>query len=282
MRKLTFYIFLYSILLFSCSKKDEMNDYTELENLPMDAGGIQSAHALGTTNAYYGYYAYTPSVYSKNGPKYPLLLFLHGAGEQGNSSNDASILDIVLRNGPPMLIKDKKWTPKYPMIVVSPQAHDGGWNAVKVHQFIKYLIDNYEINTQRIYITGLSMGGYGTFSYLTTTGDSCYAAAAVPICGGGNSAKVSGMKHIPVWAFHGEADGTVNVSNSINMINAINALNPSSKAKLTIYPGVGHNSWSKTYDGTGMGTERTDYDPFDMSIYNWMFQYKWNQFKSKK
>jgi len=258
-----------------------MDDYTNLKNLPLDTGGDHNGFALGTTNAYFGYYVYTPSSYGTKGAKFPLLLFLHGAGEQGNSKNDAGILDILLRNGPPMLIKNKVWKPKYPMIVVSPQAHDGGWNAIKVHQFIKYLIDNYQINTQRIYITGLSMGGYGTYNYLTTIGDTCYAAAAVPICGGGNSGKVGGMKHIPLWAFHGDADGTVNVSNSINMVNAINAAKPPIKAKLTIFPGVGHNSWTKTYDGTGMGTESAEYDKFNMNIYDWMFQYQLNQFKNQ-
>ena len=267
-------------ILISC-KKDDMNDDTNLENLPIDTGGLHNAYPLGQTSAYYGFYAYTPSAYLKSSAKYPLLVFLHGAGEQGNSKTDAKILDIVLRNGPPKLIEGKKWKPKYPMIVVSPQCHDGGWNAIKVHQFIKYLIDNYQVNTERIYITGLSMGGFGTYSYLTTIGDSCYVAAAVPICGGGSTYNVKAMKHIPVWAFHGDADLTVNVAGSINMINAINAVNPPVKAKLTIYPGVGHDSWSKTYDGSGMGSERSDYDAFNMSIYDWMFQYKLNQFKGQ-
>jgi len=255
-----------------------MKNYSILENLPLDTGGIHKAFPLGSIDAYYGYYAYTPSVYYKNGPKYPLLLFLHGAGERGNSASDGNILDIVLRNGPPMLIKKKIWTPKYPLVVISPQAHEGGWNGAKIHQFIKHIINNYEIDAQRIYITGLSMGAYGTFNYLTSTGDSCYAAAAVAICGGGNPTKASAMKHIPVWAFHGDADGTVNIENSISMIDAINKTNPPQKAKLTVYPGVGHNSWSMTYDGTGMGKESNLYDPFNIGIYEWMFLYERNQF----
>ncbi len=233
---------------------------------------------MGISDAIYGYYAYTPSVYFKNGPKYPLLLFLHGAGERGNSANDANVLDILLRNGPPLLIEEKKWNPKYPMLVISPQAHDGGWSPLAIHQFIKYLLNKYEIDLQRIYITGLSMGGYGTFNYLTNLGQSSYAAAAVPICGGGNPVRVRVMKHIPVWAFHGDDDSTINVANSKLMIDAINSSNPPVKAKLTIYPGVGHNSWTMTYNGTGMGKESTVFDPFDLTIYDWMFHYQWNQF----
>ena len=252
-----------------------MKNYNNLANLPADKGGLHIANPLGTTDAFYGYYAYTPS---SKVPKYPLLLFLHGAGEKGNSSDDNTILDIVLRNGPPMLIEKNQWQPKYPMIVVSPQCHETSWNGIKIHEFINFLIENYDVNTKRIYITGLSMGGFGTFNYLTTTADSCYAAAALPICGGGNSNKVEGMKHIPVWAFHGDADGTVPPSGSIKMVNAINASNPPVKAKLTMYPGVGHNSWSMTYDNSGMGTESHDYEAFNMNIYDWMFQYEWHQF----
>ena len=80
--------------------------------------------------------------------------------------------------------------------------------------------------------------------------------------------------NIPLWAFHGESDDTVPVSGSSNMIDAINTLKPSIKAKLTLYPGVGHNSWSRTYDGSGMGTENADFDPFSISIYDWMFEYQ--------
>jgi len=270
---------LISIILMTSCKKEDMNDYNNLSNLPADTGGIHIAYPLGTSEAAYGYYAYTPSMAGAN---YPLLIFLHGAGEKGNSSDDNTILDFVLRNGPPKLIEKNKWEPKYPMIVVSPQCHENGWDGIKIHEFIEFIIKSYNVNTKRIYVTGLSMGGYGTFTYLTTTADSCYAAAAVSICGGGNSGKVAGIKHIPTWAFHGDQDETVSMNNSVKMINAINALNPAVMAKLTIYPGVGHNSWSMTYDGTGMGTESSEYDSFNMEIYNWMFQYEWHQFYVEK
>jgi len=262
------------LLLTSC-KKEDMTNYNNLSNLPTDKGGMHVANILGANAAPYGYYIYTPS---ESGPDYPLLVFLHGAGEKGNSSTNPETLKIVLRNGPPKMIENKTWQPTYPMIVVSPQCHEAGWNAAKIHQLIKFLIKTYHVNTKRIYVTGLSMGGYGTFSYLTTTGDSCYAAAAVPICGGGTTSQVEKMKHIPLWAFHGDDDKTVYMVNSTSMIDAINAKSPPVKAKLTIYPGVGHDSWSRTYDGTGMGTERADYDPFNMQIYDWMFQYEWHQF----
>jgi predicted peptidase len=268
-------VFISFILLANSCKKDEMKDDNNLASLPTDLGGTQSANILGSNASPYAYYIYTPS---EPGHKYPLLVFLHGAGEKGNSSDSPEVLDLVLKNGPPKLIKEKKWSPTYPMVVVSPQCHEGSWSAAKIHQFIKFITQNYDVNEKRIYVTGLSMGGYGTFNYLTTTGDSCFAAAAVPICGAGSAGQVSKMKHIPLWAFHGDADNIVFPAGSIDMVNAINALNPLVPAKITIYPGVGHDSWSRTYDGTGQGTESSAYDEFNMEIYDWMFQYEWHQF----
>lgn len=264
----------YLLIFLSCSKETIM-DYNNLAELPADTGGIHQAFPYESTLATYGYYIYTPSAYENViDASYPLMVFLHGSGEKGNSSTDTSILDKVLRNGPPKLIEKKKWKPSYPMIVASPQCHDGGWNAKKLHEFIEYLVNNYRINTKRIYITGLSMGGGGTFNYVANMDSLSYAAAIVPICGWGNPPKASAFLNTPTWAFHGEDDTKVKPSGSINMINAINELNPPVKAKLTLYPKVGHNSWSKTYDDSGMGTENPDFDPFNQSIYDWLFQFE--------
>jgi predicted peptidase len=266
-------IFLLFVLWnISCSKEAGSPD-SSLANLPKDEGGLLKAVYYNSAINTYGYYIYTPSSYNQNKYLYPLLISLHGTGEIGNSMTDTTTLKKLLNNGLPSLIKNKKWSPRYPMIVVSPQCHDSWWDAKKIHQFIGSIINRYGINTNRIYLTGLSMGGYGTYSYVETYSDTGYVAAVVPVCGGGNTSKASKYLHIPLWAFHGDADNTVYPINSIDMVNAINALNPAIKAKLTIYPGVGHDSWSRTYDGSGMGTESKSYDPFEMSIYDWMFQY---------
>ena len=247
----------------------------DLANLPVDNGGDHLAFLLGETAADYGFYLYVPDGYSETGPDYPLLVFLHGSGEKGDSETGGiSVLNRVLIHGPPKLIENATWDPPAPMLVASPQCQDSGWNSEKIHAFIEYLAANYRINTQRIYLTGLSMGGGGTFAYCTDKGTEALVAAAVPICGWGNPSRAADMKHIPVWAFHGDADTTVSVSSSINMIDAINAQDPPVRAKLTIYPGVGHDSWTRTYDSSGMGTESLDYDPFDTTIYSWMLNYK--------
>lgn len=273
--KRSFLILLTGLIIASCNEDGvDPTDYNVLSNLPPDTGGEQIAVVHESSASPYGHFIYTPGSYEENGAKYPLLIFLHGSGEKGNSKDDPSKLDLVLRNGPPRLIKRGEWDPAYPMIVASPQCHDGGWNSIKIHEFIEYLLTNYSINQRRIYITGLSMGGYGTFAYVGDFGDDSYVAACLPICGGGNKSKAENFYNVPTWAFHGDADGMVLPIKSIEMIDAINVFKPSPRAKLTMYPGVGHDSWSKTYNGTGMGSEHTDFDKFNQSIYDWMFQYQ--------
>ncbi len=260
-------------VVVSCSKNDSPPDYNNLINLPKDTGGLQIAVIYNPEINPYGYFIYTPSGYQNNDAVYPLLVFLHGSGERGNSSNEATILNKVLSNGPPKLINTKKWMSPYPTIVVSPQCQDSWWSPAKVHKLIALITKNYRVNKDRIYLTGLSMGGYGTYSYIETYADTGYVAAAVPICGGGNASKAKAYKNVPLWAFHGDADNTVLPANSIDMVKAINAIYPNVKAKVTIYPGVGHDSWSRTYDSSGMGTEKSGYDAFNITIYNWMFSY---------
>lgn len=190
---------------------------------------------------------------------------------RGDNSTDPEILKKVLIHGPPKRIENKTWSPKNPMIVASPQLVSGNWKAEEIHEFISYLVANNNIDTQRIYITGLSLGGYGSFNYVSRYGSDGYAAAIVPIAGGGEVTSVHQFKNIPVWAFHGDKDLVVPSSQSIDMIAAINKIHPKTKAKLTLYPEMNHDSWTKTYDTTGTGEESTDYDPFDISIYDWMF-----------
>lgn len=252
-------------------------DTSDLYILPKDTGGSHKAYPHKSTTASFGHYLYTPSEYSKDGPKYPLILFLHGWGERGDSSIDPNELNKVLYHGPPKLIKNDDWNPRYPFIVASPQLSFIYWNIEQIHTFIKYLIEHYQINTSRIYITGLSLGGGGSWYYAGAKGDDSYAAAIVPICGSADFGLIENLAKIPVWAFHGANDNIVRAFDnygSVPMVNAINSLNPEIKAKVTIYPNVGHDSWTRTYDGSGMGKESLGYDQFEMSIYDWMLQYR--------
>ncbi len=247
--------------------------FTGLLDLPADTGGehkayplnLQSNEGLGV-----GYYAYTPGGYYDNDKEYPLILFLHGFGQSG-TRGFPQLLDKVLEHGPPKLIENNNWNPTYPSLVFSPQIDGGDWEPRVVHNVIEYLIATYRVNIERIYITGLSMGGRGCWFYEGDMEYDSYAAAIVPICGRGEAASLQNLVNTPIWAFHGADDTVVELfrnGGSLQMVSQINTNDPTFKAKMTIYPEVGHDSWQRTYDSSGMGMESLEHDPFDMTIYD--------------
>lgn len=235
--------------------------------------GVQKPFFLNGTNAAYAFFLYTPTEYDgSSDDKYPLLVHLHGAGARGDGMSDAA-MNLITFDGPPTLINSNRWKPSSPMIVVAPQSAQL-WTPNKLHDFIDYLILNLKIDPARIYMTGFSMGGRGIFDYVTEKGDDAHTTAVVPIAGWSIVNDGKPFKNVALWAFHGDSDPSVNVNGSINMVNAINSSSPIEKAKLTIFPGVAHNSWERVYNGSGMNTEDLGYDPFDLSIYDWMLQHK--------
>lgn len=268
------------------------SSYDDLTSLPADTGGEHIAKQKGTTVSAYGYYIYLPAGYKNNTKNYPLLVFLHGKGERGNGTSE---LGRVLNTGIPNLIKNNKWKtkPRYPMIVVSPQydnadgkGNDNNWgegDPSKLKAFIEHVATTYRVNKQRIYLTGLSHGGNGVYDYLILQSDATsHVAAAAPIAAWGPNKNYSMSKNTPIWVFCGGTDGSItnkygNLYTSLNYVTNFNKQSPAPKykAKFTVYPGVGHNSWMQTYDLTGM-TSVTDpiYDPYSTSLYDWMFQYK--------
>ncbi len=277
----------YALLLqISCSKEESVinDNNVSPEVLPADTGGTHTAYLLGTTDASFGYYLYEPSGYEEVSYDYPLLVFLHGKSERGDGSSDPEVLAKVLKNGPPKLIEKGEWSPIYPMLVVSPQYHgEGGdvnnWGAgdpENLRGFIQYMIEHYRVNTHRIYLTGLSHGGNGVYDYLTRLHDSVnYIAAAAPIAAYGKKSGFYNSANTPIWVFVGDKDAT-NFKTSTNFVNSYNSQDPAPKykAKMTVYNGAGHNVWTRTYNGEGMGTEDPEYDSFDQSLYEWMFQYE--------
>ncbi len=181
------------------------------------------------------YWIYLPQDYDKQ-EKVPLLLFLHGAGERGNDLNKVKV------HGPPKLIEAGK---KFPFIVVSPQCPEGRWWAT--HELVA-LIDNleskYKIDPDRIYVTGLSMGGFGTWALADRIPNRL--AAIAPICGGGNTVTARSFAKLPTWVFHGAKDTVVPLSLSQDMVDAMKK--HGGEPKLTIYPEAGHDSWTETYN----------------------------------
>jgi predicted peptidase len=151
----------------------------------------------------------------------------------------------VKANGLPPVLDDKD---DFDFIVASPQAlakypWQQCWRPHDLILLLDHLLENYRIDPTRVYLTGLSMGGYGTWACIAEHSDRF--AAAVPICGGGDPKWGKQIGDLPVWAFHGEADNIVPVRRSIEMVDAVNAAG--GKARLTKYPDVGHDSFTQTY-----------------------------------
>jgi len=196
--------------------------------------------------------------------KYPLVLFLHGAGERGNDN------EAQLTHGA-KLFADSMIRQQFPAIVVFPQCpREDFWARITrdtnkkdslgsfafpseqpigkslglVNQLLDTLVAGNTINTKKIYLAGLSMGGMGTFELLWRKPK--FFAAAIPICGGGDPQKVTvyGRK-FPIWIFHGGSDPVVPVSNSRLMYNTLQTAR--AKVKYTEYPGVGHDSWTNAF-----------------------------------
>ncbi|MFA0963896.1 PA14 domain-containing protein [Roseivirga sp. BDSF3-8] len=218
------------------------------------AGG-QRAVPKGTTSLNYGFYEYLPADYDPNsGKKYPVMIFLHGLGERGNGTTE---LSKVTYNGPPNLAQ-KGWD--FPFIIISPQlpGSQGGWWGGITDEVVNYVYAHYPVDRSRLYVTGLSLGGNGTYIYASSFPEK--VAAAVPVAAWGPTHNACNMKDIPTWAFHGDKDWTINIDRGQAMVNAIN--NCGGNAKFTIYPGVGHNSWTRTYDKSA-----------GHDVYSWLMQH---------
>jgi len=204
------------------------------------------------------YLLFLPNGYSQKGSqRWPLMLFLHGAGER------ATNLAKVTVHGPPKIVKSR---PDFPFILVSPQCPEGEtWSNDTLLTLLDELISKYKVDTNRVYLTGLSMGGYGTWS-LGTQYPERFAAIA-PICGGGETIqlllasprKAAALKSLGVWAFHGAKDPVVPLEESERMINALKKVGVKD-VKLRIYPEAQHDSWSETYQND--------------ELYEWFLEHK--------
>jgi predicted peptidase len=204
------------------------------------------------------YLLFTPRGYGDGETKWPLLLFLHGLGECGDNE-----LERVKIHGPPKLVEAR---PDFPFVVVSPQClpPPGGFNDVPtawkpepLNQLVDHVLANMRIDPARVYVTGLSMGGYGTWRLVAAHPKRF--AAALPICGGGDPRTMTdALRHVPVWAFHGALDPTVPLSASQEMVDAVRGAG--GDVRFTVYPNVAHDSWTKTYN--------------DQEVYDWLLSHR--------
>lgn len=186
--------------------------------------------------------------------KLPLVLCFHGAGERGDDNQKHLGYFVPMWTG--------ENSDNYRAIYVLPQVPNGqlwatyGWSTstdkmqadpsqtmTLTRKLVDDLLARYQIDRNRIYVTGLSMGGYGTWEFAQRYSD--IVAAIAPVCGGGDPQLAGKIKHIPIWAFHGDKDGVVKVTESTKMVDALKAAG--GEPKLTIYEGRGHDSWNPAY-----------------------------------
>ena len=184
------------------------------------------------------YLLYLPDGYEPGQSRWPLMLFLHGRGESDGP------LSVVAKWGPPRMAARGD---QLPYIVVSPQCPtDDAWRnptqQSRLVQLLDAIVQNYNVDTDRIYLTGLSMGGSGSWQLASDHPDRF--AAVVPICGRGNLDKAIKLKDLPVWVFIGDQDGAFQAS--IDMVDAVRKAG-SQSIRLTTLEHVGHNSWSAAY-----------------------------------
>lgn len=198
----------------------------------------QSAHTLNReVTLEIDYLLYLPNDYDATEKDWPLLVFLHGLGERGPD------LNRVKKHGPAKLIETGR---EFPFIIVSPQCVATGWwsyETEKVITLINEITETYRVDKKRVYLTGLSMGGFGTWAVAASYPDRF--AAIAPVCGGGHIFVANNLKNVPVWAFHGAKDSVVPLERSQEMVDAVNSAG--GHAKLTVYPQADHNSWTETY-----------------------------------
>lgn len=198
----------------------------------------------------FDYLQYLPVDFD-SGKKYPLLLFLHGAGERGNDPN------LIASHGYFQYVKEN--SAEYPFIMIAPQCPDGkywGCYTESLLAFLNHIYETLPIDKARVYLTGISMGGTGTYM-LAMAAPERFAAIA-PICGSGICWYAGALKNIPTYIFHGDCDTIIPIYESITMLKNINL--SGGNAKMEIYHGVGHNAWDIAYKGD--------------KLYKWMLQFR--------
>jgi len=194
------------------------------------------------------YQIFLPRTYAEDRVRWPLILFLHGGGERGTD------IEKVKVHGP---LKIAAQRPDFPFIVVAPQVDTNLiWSTARLDALLDDVQEKYRVDLDRIYVTGLSMGGYGAW-HLVAAHPNRFAAA-VPICGGGEPEMAKSLARVPIWAFHGAKDTTVPLAIGQKMVDQIKQAG--GDVQFTIYPDVGHDSWKRAYA--------------DEKVYDWLLAHR--------
>ena len=200
------------------------------------------------------YWLYLPLDYEQavTGDGSPLFLFLHGAGERGSEPDDIAKVKV---HGPPKFLDNPEFQKRWPCVTVSPQCKNGfAWSPAQLSLLLDAIEKKYKIDKKRIYVSGLSMGGFGTWMMLATEPERF--AAAAPVCGGAKLEWAPKLVDIPIWTFHGDNDTLVPSKLSETIVDAVRQAG-GRKIILTVFEGVGHDSWAPAYDS--------------QLLYDWMF-----------
>ena len=219
-----------------------------------------------------GYYVALPSNYNQNTDKFPLLVFIPGAGQFGDGGID---LPLLLKNGPAQLVDEKRFPGTFTVngkthsfIIFTPQTK--GYPAVStIADCIEYAKRTFRVDTTRIYLSGLSVGGVETTNVAASMPTKL--AAIVPLAGvfldysSTNKTRNMAAAALPVWAFHSENDGSINVSWARGFISNLNSFTPQVRGRLTVWPDGGHDAWTRALEPS--------YKENGMNIYEWMLQY---------
>jgi predicted peptidase len=197
-----------------------------------EAGGINPQYLL-----------YTSSSYNKHtSSKWPVIIFLHGIGERGIN------IDMIKKVGLPKKIGKQT---DFMFLVIAPQCKpDTWWDIRSLNALYAEVIEKYNVDPQRIYLTGLSMGGYGAWDWAMLNPEKF--AAVAPICGGADYLnKAANMKNVPAWTFHNTDDPTVGVENTREIVSVLRKAG-NTKVKFTETPTGGHDAWTKAYNNADL------------------------------
>ena len=208
-----------------------------------DAWWFELRQRIGLAETF-KYLAQLPDGYDADPAKrWPLILFLHGSGDRGTEVTSS----VIFHGGPPKVIAAGR---KIPAIVISPRCPDEWWSAPALGQFIDAISAKYRVDPDRISVTGMSMGGFGTWELAGKFPDRF--AAIAPVCGGGNPAGAGNLARLPIWTFHGQLDTTVPLFLTQNMVAAIQKAG--GVPHLTIYPAAKHDAWTQAYSTDALYT----------------------------
>jgi predicted peptidase len=183
----------------------------------------------------YNYLIYLPAAYKSDDRTWPLLVFLHGAGQRGECLQDVSAC------GPPNLVAHGR---NLPLVIVSPQCpRNRHWEPQRLAALVEQLTNEFRIDEDRVYLTGYSMGGFGTWA--TAIEAPQRFAAIAPVCGGGNPREAANLSGMSIWAFHGADDDVVPLNSTREMVDAVTSAG--GHPRFTIYPNEDHGICSKVY-----------------------------------